>query len=62
MIYRKTSLKNDIEKYRRSCEKVKGLICKAKAKYYQDKVEQCEGDQQKLFEIVDSLLGRGKCK
>ena len=28
------------------CEKVKDLICKAKAKYYQDKVEQCEGDQK----------------
>ena len=41
---------------------MKDLICKAKAKYYQDKVEQCEGDQKKLFEIVDSLLGRGKCK
>ena len=61
-IYRKTGLKSDREKYRRNCEKVKDLICKAKAKYYQDKVEECEGDQKKLFEIVDSLLGRGKCK
>ena len=61
-IYRKTGLKSDRETYRRSCEKVKDLRCKAKAKYYQDKVEQCEGDQKKLFEIVDSLLGRGKCK
>ena len=48
-IYRKTGLKSDREKYRRSCEKVKDLICKAKAKYYQDKVEQCEGDQKKTI-------------
>ena len=41
---------------------MKNLICKAKEKYYQDKVEECEGDQKKLSEIVDSLLGRGKCK
>ena len=61
-IYRKTGLKSDTEKYRRNCEKVKDLICKAKAKYYHDKVEECEGDQKKLFEIVDSLLGHGKCK
>ena len=29
-IYRKTGLKSDREKYRRSCEKVKDLICKSK--------------------------------
>ena len=42
-------MKSDREKYRRNCEKVKDQICKAKAKYYQDKVEQCESDQKKNY-------------
>ena len=46
-MYWTTGLKSDREKYRRNCEK--DLICKAKAKYYQDKVEQCEGDQKKTI-------------
>jgi len=36
------------------------LVKKAKATYFVDKIQECSGDQKKLFQIVDKLLGRGK--
>jgi len=46
--------------YRADCLAVKNAISKAKSAHYLKKIENCEGDQKKLFAIVDSLLGRGK--
>ena len=39
---------------------VKELIQKSKTKHFQKKIEECEGDQRILLQIVDKLLGRGK--
>ena len=36
------------------------LIEKAKTSYFVKKIEDCESDQGKLFQIVDKLLGREK--
>ena len=36
------------------------LIKKAKEQYFLHQIEECEGNQKKLFRIVNSLLGRGK--
>jgi len=44
--------------YQESCEKVKEKVKKAKTKFFKDKIENCKGDQKKLFQIVNSLLGR----
>ena len=46
--------------YKRQCRNVQSLIKISKSSYYSEKINQCEGDQKKLFKIVDSLLGRGK--
>lgn len=35
------------------------MINKAKAEYYQNLINNCNGDQGKLFSIVNNLLGRG---
>ena len=48
------------EKHKESCEHVKDLIRKAKADYFINKINECSGDQKKLFQIVDKLLGREK--
>ena len=39
---------------------VKNLIKKAKEEYFVKRIEECQGDQKKLFQIVDTLLGRNK--
>ena len=46
--------------YRESCERVKHLIRKAKEEYFIKRIDECQGDQKKLFQIVDKLLGRNK--
>ena len=46
--------------YRKSCDQVKNLIKKAKEEYFVKRIEECQGDQKKLFQIVDKLLGRNK--
>ena len=46
--------------YRQNCMHVKELIQKSKTKHFRIKMEKCEGDQIKLFQIVDKLLRRGK--
>ena len=48
------------EMYKLSCLKVKDLISKAKTSFFINKLEECNGDQKKLFQVVDSLLARGK--
>ena len=46
--------------YAYSCIIVRNLIVKAKEQYIMDKINRCQGDQKSLFNIVNSLLGRGK--
>ena len=40
--------------------RVKHLIRKAKEEYFIKKINECQGDQKKLFQIVDKLLGCNK--
>ena len=60
LLWRKSRSENHRQEYRLHCDAVKKVIKKAKSQYFLTKIEQCEGDQKKLFNIVDSLLGRGK--
>ena len=39
---------------------VKELIEVEKSRYYNSEVQECQGDQKKLFNIVDKLLRRGE--
>ena len=39
---------------------MKQLIKKAKGEFFVKKIEECNGDQKKLYQIVDKLLGRNK--
>ena len=59
-VWRKSGLIVHRDIYRQNCMHVKELIQKSKIKHFQTKIEECEGDQRKLFQIVDKLLGRGK--
>jgi len=60
MKWRKTKLTVFYEIYKEECTIVKNLIADSKCKFYQDKIKNCDGDQGKLFKIVNSLLGRRK--
>ena len=44
----------------KSCKAVKQAIIKSTAKIMQQKMSDCNGDQEKLFKIVDPLLERNK--
>ena len=59
-LWRKTRLTVHKLAYKDCCEKVKNMIQGAKASYFRGKIDACEGDQKKLFQIVNNLLGRGK--
>ena len=59
-LWRKTKLTVHRQEYKRSCADVNDLIEKAKTSYFVKKIEDCESDQGKLFQIVDKLLGREK--
>ena len=59
-IWRKTKLTVHLEIYRALCLKLKTLIHDSKEKCFQKKIADCGGDQNQLFRIVNSLLGRGK--
>ena len=48
------------ERFGEKCEYVKGLVRKAKATYYTDKLDGCSGDQRNLFEIVQKFRGCSK--
>ena len=48
------------QEFKESCELVKNMISRAKADYYVNIINDCCGDQKKLFQIVDKLLGREK--
>ena len=49
-----------IDMYSESSMAVKKTISKSKSVILQKKITYCNGDQKKLFKIVDTLLGRNK--
>ena len=55
-----SGLSVDRQQYRFSREHVTILIKTVKSEYYVKQIEECEGDQEKLFKLVDKLLGRGQ--
>ena len=57
-IWRHTKLTVHQLQYKDQCKVVQCLISKAKAEYYQNLINNCNGDQGKLFSIVNNLLGR----
>ncbi len=59
-LWRKTGLTVHKQVYKESCETIKKLIQKAKSDYFLEQIKDCEGDQKKLFRIVDKLLGHNK--
>ena len=59
-IWRKTKLIVHLEIFRALCLKLKTLIHDAKEKCFHKKISDCGGDQNKLFRIVNILLGRRK--
>jgi len=59
-IYRKSKLTVHFEIYKENCKCLGESIKKAKTEFYLNKISSCNGDQGKLFHIVDSLLGRTK--
>lgn len=60
--WRKSRLAVHKELYKDMCVQVKEAVKKAKAEYYLKTVNDCEGDQKKLYKVVNSLLGREKPK
>ena len=58
--WRKTGLTVHKDIYKQDCRKVKECIHRSKSEFFRLKIVECDGNQRKLFNIVDSLLGRGK--
>lgn len=56
--WRLTRAEVDQIEYKRQCTTVKNLLSVTKRNYYNQQVENCNGDQKKLFKIVNSLLHR----
>ena len=59
-LWRKTRLTVQFYMYSESCMDVKTAISSSKSVILQNKISDCNGDQKKLFTIVDTLLGRKK--
>ena len=59
-LWRKSKLTVHRLEFRKYCLEVKELITKAKSDFYLNKITDCNGDQKKLFKVVDKLLGREK--
>jgi exonuclease III len=58
--WRKSKLTVHREIYEQERDAVKEMIQSEKSHYYNEKVEECEGDQKKLFSIVDKLLNKNQ--
>ena len=59
-LWRKTRLTVHFDMYSESCMVVKKAISTSKSVILQTKISDCNGDQKKLFKIVDILLGWNK--
>ena len=57
LIWRKTRIKINFYIYYHSCMAVKKDISKRKAELIEQKVNNCECDQDKLFSLIHSLFG-----
>ena len=57
LIWRKNPITINFDIYIESCKAVKLAIENSKAELIKKKVTDCNGDQKKLFKIIDSLLG-----
>ena len=60
LIWRKHPITINFDIYIASCEAVKNAIDSSKAELLQRKIIDCNGNQKKMFKIIDSLLGRKK--
>ena len=59
-LWRKSLLTVHRLEYKRQCDVVSLLVKRSKSSYFLDKINNCAGDQKKLFKVVDNLLGRTK--
>ena len=57
-LWRTTRLTVHFDMYSEGCMDVKTAISNSKSEILQKKISDCNGDQKKLFKIVDTLLGR----
>ena len=57
---RKTRLTVHFDMYSGSCMDVQTEISNSKSEILQKKISDCNGDQKKLFKIVETLLGRNQ--
>ncbi len=58
--WRKTKQTVDRETYETQRQVVRNMITIEKKRYYNKQITDCDGDQKKLFNIVDNLLNRKK--
>ena len=54
--WRRTRSNEDLDEYKRQCSKVKTLLHRTKKDFYMNQIERCDGNQKKLFGIVNNLL------
>ena len=59
-IWRQSPITINYDLYYESCEAVKNAIKDSKTVTLQNTINDCKGDQKKIFKIIDSLLGRKK--
>ena len=57
-VWRKSRLADDRAVYREQCRMVSNLMNNAITDYFKNQIENCRGDQRKLFEIVNNVLTR----
>jgi exonuclease III len=58
--WRKTKLSVHRDMYKSECIRVHVLVKSAKAKFYQDKIDQCGTDQKELFKVAKKLTHQDK--
>ena len=52
----KTKSQIDHDKFREQCAVVNDLILKSKETFFNEKIEDCDGDQNLLFKVIDKIL------
>ena len=52
----KTKSQIDYDNFREQCAVVNDLILKSKETFYNGKIEDCDGDQNLLFKVIDKIL------
>ena len=60
LLWRRTRLTIHYDLYIESCMAVKKAINESKSQILEKKMNECHGDQKKLFGIVDTMIGRKK--